>query len=320
MLSQTAESLFWLARNMERINTISRRLEVAYKVSLMPSSAKSNSSEWQSILETTGSLPAFLEIHSDVTQENVEHYLIHDYDNPSSIASCLNIARANAKEVRTALTSDVWDAINFTYLEFNKFKPGDTSDDLPEFCDWIKRQTHLVRGAFINTQLHMSSSDFYNLGHFIERSQNTAQTLDIKYHLLLSSSKKIGGNEDNYQWTSLLSALSSQRAFHWCYQGDYSHEKIVDFFLLNQESPHSLRYCVEQSLFHLKNLSESHGNYSTAYLHALRMKEELAPMSAENIISSGLHEFLMTFLTSNLHLSYKISESFFYNDIQIQNQ
>jgi len=320
MLSQTAEALFWIARNNERINTISRRLEVGYKVSLMPTKNKPLFSEWQSILETNNSLNAFLEIYDDINGENVQDFLIHNLDNPSSIASCINILRANAKEVRTALTSDVWDAINYTYIEFNKLNKNDITADLPSFCDWIKRETHMVRGAFINTQLHNDASDFFHLGHFVERSENTAHTLDIKYHLLLPANKGVGGSVDHYQWSSLLSALSSQRAFHWSYGGDYSPEKIADFLILNLTCPYSLRYCLTKSQKHLKRLSDSHGSYNSAYLHVMRMTEELNLVRAEDIIASGLHEFLLTFLRSNLHLSYKVSESFFFQSHQAQAQ
>lgn len=313
MLSQTAESLFWIARNLERISTISRRLEVGYRLSMMPTENETHSSEWQSILETSGALPQFLEIYGEISQEDVAEFLLYDSRNPSSVKNCIGLARSNAKEVRTAITTDVWDAINYLYLEFNKFELANETTDLISLCEWVKQQTYTIRGAFTDTQLDIGSYDFYNLGHFVERAGNTARILDIKYHVLLPSKDMVGGSIDHYQWSSLLRALSSLRSFHWTYSGDYSPEKITDFLILNEACPRSIHHCILKINHHLKRLTERYGTYSSAYLHAAHMLEEVTSIKARSIITEGLHEYLVTFITTNNHLSDKIAESYLFD-------
>lgn len=314
LLSQTAESLFWIARNIERVSTISRRLEVGYRLSMMPTENERHTTEWQSILETSGTLPLFLKIYGEISQENVAHFLLHNKENPSSIKNCIDLARSNARDIRTAITTDVWDAINYLYLEFNKFDPTSETTDLISLCEWIKRQTYTIRGAFTDTQLDKDSYDFYNLGHFVERAGNTARILDIKYHVLLPSPDMVGGSTDHYQWSSLLRALSSHRSFHWTYSGDYSPEKITDFLILNEACPRSIHYCILKINYHLKRLSDQYGTYGSAYLHAIHMLQEVTSMKARNIITGGLHEYLVTFITTNNHLSDKISESYLFDN------
>lgn len=315
MLSRTAESLFWTSRNMERADTIARKLEVGYRMSMMPVQSGGMASEWNSILAATGELEKFHEHYDEESQENVEQFLVYDDGNSSSIKNCIRSARNNAREVRTAITSDVWSALNQTYLEFRDFDTGNLRrPDLPSLCDWTKRQAATVRGAFINTQLHQDGADFFNLGYFVERADNTARMLDIKYHVLLPTIETVGGAVDNYQWTTLLRAFSSHRSFHWAYGGDYSPEKIADFLILNHTCPRSLKYCIAQTNIHLDRLSLGYGSYSAAQLHAMKMKEDLATARISDIIQNGLHEFLIQFTIENNQLAQQIADSFMFGD------
>ncbi|NND81857.1 MAG: alpha-E domain-containing protein [Gammaproteobacteria bacterium] len=315
MLSRTAESLFWTSRNMERADTIARKLEMGYRMSMMPTQSGGMASEWQSILAATGELEKFQQHYDEENQDNVEHFLVYSSENPSSIKQCIRAARNNARQVRTAITSDVWSALNQAYLEFQAFEvQGGTKPDLPSLCDWTKRQAATVRGAFSNTQLHQDGADFFNLGYFVERAGNTARMLDIKYHVLLPTIETVGGAVDNYQWTTLLRAFSSHRAFHWAYGGDYSPDKIAHFLILNQACPRSLKYCLGQTNQHLDRLSQGYGAYSPAQLHAMRMRDDLATASVGDIIQNGLHEFLIQFTIENNQLAEKIADSFLFGE------
>ena len=315
MLSRTAESLFWTSRHIERADTIARKLEVGYRMSMMPTQNGGMATEWQSILATSSELDKFHESYDEENQENIEDFLIYSETNPTSIRNCIKSARNNGREVRTAITGDVWSALNHAYLDFKEFKTqGSQRQDLPTVCDWVKRHAATVRGAFINTQLHLDGADFFNLGYFIERADNTSRLLDIKYHVLLPTIEMVGGGIDNYQWTTLLRALSSFRSFHWAYGGDFSPEKIADFLILNAACPRSLKHCISQINLHLDRLSTGHGAHSPAQLLAMKMSEELHTTHVSDIISGGLHEFLIQFIRENNELAQGISDSFLFRD------
>lgn len=312
MLSRTAESLFWTARYIERADTLARNLEVAYRMSLVPNTRAGNRSEWQSILLTANLLDDFTAEYSEVNQSNIEHFLIFSHSNPSSIRNCIRGARNNGREVRIALTSDVWSALNQTYIEFKEFEKTPEEVDLPTICDWVKRQTATVQGSFLGNQLRLDGYDFYNLGTYIERADNTARLLDIKYYVLLPTTDMIGGSVDSYQWTTLLRALSSYRAYYWIYGGDYSADRIADFLVLNSACPRSLKFCISQVAHHLEMLCSNYGRYSDAQMLALKLRDELAAISITTIVDEGLHEFLQSFISSNSLLTEKISQSFLF--------
>lgn len=313
MLSRTAESLFWAARHMERADNIARKLEVGYRMSLMPNEGININTEWHSILNASDALDSFYQYYDEINQANIEDFLIYDKRNPSSVKNCIKQARNNGREARTALTTDVWYALNQSYLEFKKFEYGRLRRlDLPSLCEWVKRQVATLRGAHINTQLHDDGSDFFNIGCFIERADNTARLLDIKYHVLLPTIDMVGKEIDNYQWTSLLRGVSAYRAFNWVYHGEQSPEKIADFLILNVICPRSLRYCTAQISDHLNRISEIYGMYSPAQHLATRLHEELKVSQIRFVLKDGLHEFLMQFIVKNNQLANMVSESFLF--------
>ena len=312
MLSRTAESLFWTARYIERADTLARNLEVAYRMSLVPNTSAGNRSEWQSILSTANLLEAFTAEYAEVNQSNIEHFLIFSHSNPSSIRNCIRGARNNGKEVRIALTSDVWAALNQAYIEFKEFEKAPETLDLPTLCDWVKRQTATVQGSFLGNQLRLDGYDFYNMGTYIERADNTARMLDLKYYVLLPTIDMIGGSVDSYQWTTLLRALSSYRAYYWIYGGDYSADRIADFLVLNSACPRSLKFCITQVTHHLEMLSSNYGRSSDAQMLALKLQDDLGTISIAKIVDEGLHEFLQSFISSNNQLTEKISQSFLF--------
>ena len=211
MLSRTAENLFWLARYMERAETMARLLEVGYRMALMPSAGEGYRNEWASLVAAAGSSAGFeAKFGETFRQRDVETWLFFDRENPSSVISCIETARQNGRAVRTALTTEMWDALNGAYLELREIERRPRSENpLPQLCDWTKRQGALFRGATEGTHLQNDGYDFLNLGYYLERGDNTARLLDVKYYVLLPTTDMVGGSIDTYQWTTLLRALSA---------------------------------------------------------------------------------------------------------------
>ncbi|MHA3978070.1 alpha-E domain-containing protein [Halovulum sp. GXIMD14794] len=316
MLSRTADNLYWTARYMERADSTARLLEMGYRMQLIPSAAGGFASEWRSVLAAAGVQADFSDRYGDPVERNVVSYLVFDPANPSSIKSCLTAARQNARAVRTALTTEVWEALNRAYLEFLDIERQPRSElSLPQICDWTKRSAALVRGAHENTQLENEGYRFFNLGHAIERGDNTARLLDVKYYVLLPTIDMVGGGVDNYQWTTLLRALSAHRAYHWAYGGDYAPSKIAHFLILNLACPRSLVYCVNSAETHLTELCRMGGGRSRANENAARLLGELAEARIEDVIDEGLHEFLGRFIMQNAALGQSIADSYLFGKV-----
>ncbi len=297
MLSRTADNLYWITRYMERAETMARLLDVGARMSLLPSTGEGYHSEWESLLQASGTAEGFARKYGDPVQRNIESYFFFDRDNPSSIASCIGRARENARIVRGALTTQVWDALNGAFQEMRALERRPRSElDLSVLTDWTMRHSAQLRGAIDGTQLRKDGWDFLNLGYFLERADNTARLLDVKYYVLLPGVEFVGSGLDNYQWTTLLRAMSAHRAFHWAYGGEVTARKIADFLILNAASPRSLRTSIEATTVHLDRLARGYGRTTAAQSKARAVLAELAETRVSDIFDEGLHEFLTRFI------------------------
>ena len=297
MLSRTADNLFWIARYIERAETMARLLEVGARIALMPSAGHGYRSEWESLLQASGTSVGFAEKYGDPVQRNIESYLFFDRDNPSSVVSCIERARENARIVRTALTSQVWDALNGAFQEMRQLERKPRSEmELTELTEWVMRQAALVRGAIDATLLRNDGYAFLNLGFALERADNTARLIDVKYYVLLPSVDFIGSGLDNYQWQTLLRALSAHRAFHWAYGGEITAAKIAHFLILNPQSPRSLITTVTMAMENLDALARGYQRSGAAQMRARSLVSEIAETRVEEIFDEGLHEFLTRFI------------------------
>lgn len=314
MLSRTADNLYWIARYMERADTVARLLEVGSRISLLPS-AQGYRSEWDSLLQATGMSHAFAQKYGDPVQRNIESFLFFDRDNPSSVASCITAARENGRIVRTALTTQVWDALNTAFQELKQLEREERSKlELSRLTDWTMRHAAMLRGAIDATLLRDDGFNFLNIGYYLERGDNTARLMDVKYYVLLPRVDYVGSGLDNYQWTTLLRAMGAQRAFHWAYGGDVTAAKIADFLIRNPQSPRSLATCTAGLVNHLGRLAKAYGRETEAQVQARSLAAGIESATVDAIFEEGLHEFLtrtiaeVAQLANAIHASYLSGE------------
>lgn len=316
MLSRTADNLFWIARYMERAETAARLLEVGSRIALLPSAAGYRN-EWDSLLQASGNADAFARKYGDPVQRNIESFLFFDRDNPSSVASCITTARENGRIVRTALTAQVWDALNTAFQELRHLERTPRSElELSRLTEWTMRHAAMVRGAIEATLLRNDGWDFLNLGYNLERADNTARLMDVKYYVLLPKVEFVGSGLDNYQWTTLLRAMSAHRAFHWAYGGEVTAAKIAHFLILNPQCPRSLITCVEEISTHLNRLAKAYGTKSEAQSSAQEMLAALEATKVEDIFDEGLHEFLSRFIREVAGLGSLVHDTYLSGDMR----
>jgi uncharacterized alpha-E superfamily protein len=290
MLARAADSIFWLARYMERMDNVARLLEATQSMSGMTEGAD----EWRSALVASGCDEGYLEKHGEITPEKALLYLAYDPDNPSAIMSCLDRARSNARAMRTALTSDMWDAVNGSWLEGRHMKASAfTPERIGETVDWVKTVGNRFYGAYAGTMLRNEIYWFARLGTFIERADNTARILDVKFHLLLPQDEGVGGAVDYYQWTSILRAVSAVRAYQWVYRTEVKPWNIADLLILRPEMPRSLRACYDEIDAVLAQIATSHaGRRGECHRLAGALAAQLRYGRIEDVFARGLHEYL----------------------------
>lgn len=315
MLSRTADNLYWLARYMERAETAARLLEVGARISLLPTE-QGYRNEWDSLLRSTGTALAFSQKYGEPVQRNIESFLFFDRDNPSSVASCITSARENGRIVRTALTTQVWDALNTAFQELRQIERTPRSElELSRLTDWTMRHAAMVRGAIDATLLRGDGYNFLNLGYYLERGDATARLMDVKYYVLLPRAVYVGSGADNDQWMMLLRALSANRAFHWAYGGEITAAKIADFLILNPQCPRSLITCVAGSNNHLTRLAKLYGLPSPAQTRAAALQSMLEAATPETIFDEGLHDFLTRFIVLTADLAQTVNDTYLSGDM-----
>ena len=315
MLSRTADNLYWLARYMERAETAARLLEVGARISLLPTE-QGYRNEWDSLLRSTGSADAFARKYGQAVQRNIESFLFFDRDNPSSVASSITAARENGRIVRTALTTQVWDALNTAFQELRQIERTPRSElELSRLTDWTMKHAAMVRGAIDATLLRGDGYNFLNLGYYLERGDATARLTDVKYYVLLPRAGYVGTGADNDQWMMLLRALSANRAFHWAYGGEITAAKIAHFLILNPQCPRSLITCVAGANNHLSRVARLYGRSSQAQTRATALLTLLEQSTPETIFDEGLHDFLTRFIGLTADLAHSINDTYLSGDM-----
>ncbi len=314
LLSRTAESLYWMGRYVERADFAARLLDAAQRFAALPArEAKDEADQaWASALTSAGVADAFRAAGGDPGDEAaVRDYIAFSPDNPSSILSCLTAVRANARSVRTALTVEVWESINGAWNELSKFEHArDDREAFVRFLDWLKTVTLTFDGAATRTMLRNDCYWFLRLGGQIERADNTARLLDVKYHLLLPASEKVGGSLDYFQWNTLLREVSAHTAYRWLYRANLQPWLIADMLILNRAMPRSLACCQETMVTFLDELAAAYGRRGPSQRRAAATLRGLGVARIESVFQAGLHEFIQDFLAENNGLASDIAEQY----------
>jgi uncharacterized alpha-E superfamily protein len=310
MLARTADNLYWVARYVERAESLARILEATLRLTATPVAPGAVSNEWDSAVATAGCSNAFYAAYGEANEATVTDFLAFAADNPSSIRSCIEIARANARGVRTALTVEMWDTINTAWHELNRFGRCTTREEVTRFLRWVQGSSLRFDGSAYRTMLRNDCYWFSRLGVYIERADNTARILDVKYHVLLPHNEPIGGPLDYFQWAAILRSVSALTSYHWVYRDSIKPWRIADLLILNAQMPRSLASCYENLVRYLDEIAQAYAQQGPAQRKARAMLVRLKNLEMEQIFQRGLHEFIEEFLSDNNHLGQTISKQY----------
>ena len=312
MLSRTADSLFWLARYVERADNTARIIDAASRLAAMPIAYAGESNEWESALAAAGALAAFNVVNNAAERDKAIDFLAFSSANASSIKNCLATARQNGRAERTALTTEMWEAINSGWLGIERFDGARmTRDRLTEFLGLVKEACLRFDGSAYRTMLRNDAYFFLRLGVYLERADSTARILDVKYHLLLPEGASVGGGLDYFQWASILRSVSSLTAYRWVYHESLKPWLIADLLVLNKQMPRSLASCYDNLCSFLDELSLAYGRQGPAQRVARSIRTRLQNATISDIFQKkGLHEFLTEFIADNARLGQAIAEQY----------
>lgn len=308
MLSRAAEGLFWLARSMERAENIARLLDAGRRLEALPSTPEAQASEWASIVVASGCSTTYPRPLEQAHRTSVLEHLVFDDDNPSSIRSCFRNARENARAMRPALSSEAWDAANDAWIAMRAKDLREVAGGgLAGFLDWVKAQGFAFRGAISATLLRNDGYDFIQIGHFVERADATARLLDVKYHVLLPEAHRVGGGLDYMQWSQVLRAANSRRAYRWVYHSDVTPDRVAHLLILNEQSPRALTFCYRQIVNHLDSLGRAYGQRHQCHRMATDQLGRLLDTDVDEIFAFGLHEWLTEIIIHTNRLAGQIA-------------
>jgi uncharacterized alpha-E superfamily protein len=312
MLSRTANNLYWMSRNIERAENTARVLDVTYRMSLLPYRTPDQSwaDPWALPLVITGLASSYYERYTGaLTAERVLRYMTLDPHNPSSIFSCVQSARENARSVRGAIASEMYEDLNGLWLEIR----GRSYENLvvrgiSEFFDWVKMRSHQFRGVTVGTMLRDEAYQFIRLGTFMERADNTARILDVKYHTLLPSVADVGGAVDYYQWGALLRSVSAFDAYRKVYRDVITPTRVAELLILRDDVPRSLHACTQAIYDILRGLCDASSREPERL--AGELNAQLRYGRTSQVFAVGLHEYLMDVLDRLSTLNQEINQHF----------
>jgi len=315
MLSRTADHLFWMARYMERAENTARMLDVNYQTALLPQTAATAEQGWSGLLSISELTQSFRKQYDEVTAQNVMAFMVRNESNPSSIMACLNAARENARAVRGALTTEVWETQNQTWLEFNRLLKDNAFDRDPgAFFEWVKVRSHQSRGVTVGTMLMDDSLHFLRIGTFLERADNTARLLDVKFHALTggdyfgADNVKDSQEVDFYHWSAILRSVSGFEVYRKVYRNVIRPERVAELLILRPDMPRSLAACMNEVVANLEQVANEQS--SETRRRAGRLRSDLQYGRIDEILATGLHAYLTSFLDRVNDLGFGISRDF----------
>lgn len=310
MLSRTADNLYWLGRYVERAENLARILEVADRMALTPSGGGAHRDEWHSAVVISGCEDGFYKKHDAATAAAVVDYIARDPDNPASIRSCLQRARTNGRAVRAALTRPMWETLNATWLDLDSREGRIAGGDLRDLLEWVRERALLFHGAVADTMLRDDGHIFLQLGTMLERADNTARLLDVKYHVLLPEDEEVGGGLDFYQWAAVLRGASALGSYAYLYRDGIKPWQVGELLILRPEMPRSLVGCLGVMVELLGQLADLYGRKHECQRLAGEMHSRLRYGRIDTIFRTGLHEYLTAFIQQNNILGLEVSKAY----------
>jgi uncharacterized alpha-E superfamily protein len=311
MLSRIADSMYWMARYLERAGETARLMEINLLYLVEAEEDMSEEAKWRPILQITSAEPLYNGqfVDSGITTPRVLQFISAGHANPNSIRNCLRLFRENARVARDRISKEMWEAVNEIWMGFNdRLKGPLTAERTSSMFVELRNQVARFNGLTASTMMRGEAYAFYQLGGCLERADMTARILDVKYHIILPDLSMVGSALDYYQWAALLKSLSGFEAFRRSYHSGFMPADVAEFVVLNRDFPRSIVFSVERmgaalQIIGLENKEATGAAFSN-------LSEKVA-VTSQKIFDTGLHEFLEVLLERLTLLHGALVEEFF---------
>lgn len=291
MLSRVADSIYWMSRYVERAENLARFVDVTQNMTLdMPPGA---TEQWGALVYASGDQDYFVSKYGEPSRERVVRYLAFDPDYPSSILSCVTAARENARSVRETISTEMWEQLNQLYLTVRDASRNHSQQSWHDFFDCVKNACHLFVGIMVSNFSRGEGWHFARLGRLLERADKTSRILDVKYYTLLPKVQDVGTPIDDLQWSAVLRSVSGFEMYRQRHHG-ITPKRVVGYLVLDRQFPRAVMHCVDAANHSLHRISGSPENtfWNPAEKRMGQLRSELAYLTVDEIIATGLHQFL----------------------------
>jgi len=310
MLGRSANGIYWMSRYLERAESTARLLEVGFRMALTRGTSDARD-EWRSVVKSVGKDADYLAKYEDYSGPQVFNYILRDRDNPLSVLQMIENARTNARAVRTSITREVWEATNESWMSLRDILSRPVREsNLGDVLASIRAQATQVRGAMDGSMLRNEAYNFARIGTFIERADNTARILDVKYYVLLPSAAWVGSSLDNVQWESVLRSVAGNRAYRWLHAGGMDARSIAEFLILDGRFPRSLLFCYEKIRSNMAGLARQYETETEAHQMLRDAGARLHQASIDEIFEHGLHEYILDFIAGTSAIGKQIAADY----------
>ena len=304
MLRRIASHLYWTARNLERAEWRARLVDVNYH--LLVETPPRGAEPWAPLLAIFGERALFAARYATADEDSVLNFFVLDLENPNSIRNCITTARNNALSLRPYISSELWIDLNSLYLAAQGWTPGlFVSPGVFTFFSDLKDSFYRISGILQTTIPRDPAYDFMQIGMMLERAEDVARMLDVKYHFLLPRLEDVGGPVDLLQWAAVLRSASGLEAYRKRYGNSIEVEKVVSILLFDASFPRSARFSLDQLEVSLGRIaaepsestsrseSQSQSQSSSQFPALHELGEALKSDRSAHALKSGLHQFLL---------------------------
>ena len=313
MLSRIADSLFWMARYMDRAENTARLLDVTYHM-LLEQSQQTYELRWDAVIRITGGQNLFQRVYDEADATKVCEFLLFREDNPNSVVSCITNVRENARAIRDRMSREMWENVNGLYYRVRDMKQNiDTRNALHGLCREIISGSHAFNGITDSTLPHDEGWQFLQAGRALERAENTARVVDVEYHKLVQTSPSLP-NALNKQWMAVLDSVAAYEMYRRVYHSAIEPSNVAELLILHPQHPRSARFNIAwlQNSLHAISGTGSHSYANEAERLTGKLHDSLVYDRIQDIFARGLHVFLTDLERTCWRIGEQIACTYFY--------
>ena len=310
MLARVVESIYWMARYMERAEDMARLINV--NANLIMDMPKGTTLGWEPILDITASRESYLATHDSFDERPVLRYLIADKNSPISLISTLEAAKENARTIRDTIPRECWEEINTLYLYAKEnLNLGLSKRGRHEYLTEIITANQTISGLLAGTMNHDEGYLFLKMGRNIERADMTTRFIDVRTQSLFEDDDMSLKAFENIQWMSVLKSLTGYQMYRREMQVSIRHSQVLWFLIMSEVFPRSVFSCVVEVMSCIEKLP----NNKAAYKVVKEIKKFLQESDLSNLNHKTLHRFVDHVQVKMADLHQSLSETYFLSGV-----